>query len=75
MENETHKLLWNFVIQTDHPNLGQMTRPSNNQRKKKKKRKKRDLADVNFAVAANHCIKVKESEKKDKYQDLARELK
>ena len=30
---------------------------------------------VNFAVLADHRINLKESEKKDKYLDLARELK
>ena len=30
---------------------------------------------MNFAVPANHRIKLKESEKKNKYLDLARELK
>ena len=30
---------------------------------------------VDFAVPANHRIKLKECEKKDKYLDLARELK
>ena len=30
---------------------------------------------VNFAVTADHRIKLKECEKKDKYLDLARELK
>ena len=30
---------------------------------------------MDFAVPANHRIKLKESEKKDKYLDLARELK
>ena len=30
---------------------------------------------VNFAVPADHRIKLKEYEKKDKYLDLARELK
>ena len=29
---------------------------------------------VDFAVPADHRIKVKESEKKDKYLDLAREV-
>ena len=47
------------------PNLGQMTRPSNNQQQKKR--------IVDFAVPADHCVKLKESEKKDKYFDLARE--
>ena len=40
LENDTHKLLWDFDIHTDHPNLGQKTRPNNNQQKKKKKKKK-----------------------------------
>ena len=30
---------------------------------------------MNFAVPADHRLKLKESEKKDKYLDLARELK
>ena len=30
---------------------------------------------MNFAVPADHRVKLKESEKKDKYLDLARELK
>ena len=33
-ENDTHKLLWDSDKQTDHPNLGQKTRPYNNQQKK-----------------------------------------
>ena len=30
---------------------------------------------VDFAVSADHRVKIKESEKRDKYLDLARELK
>ena len=52
-------------------NLGPKTRPYNNQQKKKKKICK----VVDFAVPADHRIKLKESEKRDKYLDLARELK
>ena len=48
------------------PNLGQKTRPDNNYKKKK---------NENFAVPADHRIKLKECKKKDKYLDLARELK
>ena len=51
------------------PNLGQTTRPYNNQQKK------RTCKIVDFAVPADHRVKFKESEKKDKYLDLARELK
>ena len=53
------------------PNIGQKTRPSNNQPQKKKKIRK----IVDFVVTADHRIKLKECEKRDKYHDLARELK
>ena len=38
-------------------------------------KKKRICKIVDFAVPADHGINLKESEKKDKYLDLARELK
>ena len=38
-------------------------------------RQKRTCKIVDFAVPADHKIKLKESEKKDKYLDLARESK
>ena len=38
-------------------------------------KKKRICKIVNFAVPADHRIKLKECEKRDKYLDLARELK
>ena len=41
----------------------------------KKKKKKKICKSVDFAVLADHRINLKESEKKDKYLDLARELK
>ena len=59
LENDTHKLLWDFNIQTEH--LIPARRP--------------DLIIVDFAVPADYRINLKESEKKDKYLDLARELK
>ena len=52
------------------PNLSQKTRPNYNRQKKKEICK-----IVDFAVPADHRIKLKECEKKDKYLDLARELK
>ena len=66
----THKLLWDFDEQTDL--LISARRPNliiiNN--------KKREFAKtVNFAVPADYRIRPKEYEKKDKYLDLARELK
>ena len=51
------------------PNLGQKTKPYSNQQKK------RTSKIVDLAVPADHRIKLKESEKKDKYLDFARELK
>ena len=50
------------------PNLSQKTRPNNN-------KKKRTCKIVDFSVLAEYRIKLKECEKKDKYLDLARELK
>ncbi len=52
------------------PNLDQTTRSNSNQQKKK-----RTCKIVDFAVPADHRIKLKKSEKKDQYLDLARELK
>ena len=69
LENATHKLLWDFNIQTDH--LIPERRPDLIITNKKK----RTCTIVNFAVPADHRIKLKECEKKDKYLDLARELK
>ena len=42
---------------------------------KTNKQKKRICKIVEFAVPADHGMKLKESEKKDKYLNLARELK
>ena len=53
------------------PNLDQKTRHYNNRQKKEKKICK----IVDFSVPADHRIKLKECEKRDKYLDLARELK
>ena len=71
LENDTHKVLRDFDIHTDP--LISARRPDfliiN------KKRKKKIYKIVDFAVLANHRIKLKECEKRDKYPDLARELK
>ena len=57
---------WNL---NGSPNLSQTIIPSHSQPKKTLHRK------VDFAVPADHRIKLKESEKRDKYQELVRELK
>ena len=74
-DNATHKFLWVFNIQTDH--LIPARRPDLIiiNKKKKKEKKKRTCKIVDFAVPADHRIKLKECEKRDKYLDLARELK
>ena len=69
LENATHKLHWDFNIQTDH--LIAARRPDLTIINKKK----RTCKIVDFALPADHRIKLKECEKKDKYLDLARELK
>ena len=74
LKDNTHKLLWDFDIHTDHlisarkPDLIIIN-------EKKKKKKKRTCKIVDFVVPADHRIKLKECEKKDKYLNLARELK
>ena len=69
LENDTHKLLWDFDIHTDH--LISARRPdfiiSN--------KIKRIFKIVYFAVPADLRIKLNECEKKDTSFDLARELK
>ena len=70
LENDTHKLLWDFNIQTDH--LIPARRPDliiiNN--------KKRDFAKLSTLVSQRTTrINLKEWEKKGKYLDRASELK
>ena len=66
LENETHRILWDFVIQTDH--LISARRPDlvivN----------KRTCRIVDVTVPPDYRVKLKESEKRDKYLDLAREM-
>ena len=69
LEKDSHKLLWDFNIQTDH--LIPARRPDLIIINKRK----RICKIVDLAVPADHRINLKESEKKDKYLDLARELK
>ena len=68
LENDTHKLLCDFNIQTDHLILAR--RPDLIIINKNK----RICKIVDFAVPADYRIKLKESEKKDKYLEIAREL-
>ena len=69
LENDLHKLLCDFNIQTNH--LIPARRPDLIIINKKM----RICKIVDFAVLVDHRINLKESEKKDKYLNLAREIK
>ena len=69
IENDSHKLLLDFNIQTDHQIPARRLDPIIINKKM------RICKIVDFAVPADHRINLKESEKKDKYLDLAREMK
>ena len=69
LENDAHKLFWDFDIQTDHLILAWKTDLVIILKKKK------ICEIVDFAVPADLRIKLKDREKRDKYLDLARELK
>ena len=69
LENNTHKLRWDFDIHVDH--IISARRPDQIMINKKK----RTCKIVDSAVLADYRIKLKEYEKKDKYLDIARELK
>ena len=66
---QTHQGFWD---KNGWPNLVQMTRPYNKQQQQQKKENK---IIVDFAVLSDHRVNLKETEKKDKYLDFARELK
>ena len=63
LENDIHKLLWDFDIQMDH--VISAGRPDQRIINNKKK-KKRICNIVDFAVPADHRIKLKVCEKKDR---------
>ena len=69
LENDSHKLQWDFNIQTDH------LIPARRLDLIIINKRKRISKTVDFADPADHRINLKESEKKDKYLYLTRELK
>ena len=76
LENVTHRLLWDFDIQTDHIiSARRLNQVILNNKNKRRKKKKRTCWIVDFAVPYDHKVKLKEGEKRDKYLDLAWELK
>ena len=68
--NETHKILWDFEKQKKKKLL-----PARRPVLVLINKKKRTCSVVNFAVLADHGLKIKESEKRDKHLDLTRKLK
>ena len=69
LENDTHKLLWDFDIHTDHLITARRSDFMIIYRKK------RICKIIDFAVPVYHRMNLKECEKKDKCLDLARVLK
>ena len=69
LENVIQKVFRDFEIQTDHLISARWSDLLIVNRKKK------TCQIVDFAIPADHRIKLKESEKRDKYLDLAWELK
>ena len=69
-ENETHKDVWDFDIQADHLIFAERSDLVT-----VNKKERRTCRIVDFAVPADHRVKLKEGEKRDKCLDLARELK
>ena len=66
----THTTPLEFLDANGSSNLSQTTRPYNNQQ-----RKKRTCKIVDFAVPADHRVKLKAGEKNDNYLNLARGMK
>ena len=63
-KNETHKIFWDFVIETDH------SIPVRKSDVVLINKKKINCLLLDFAVPANLWVKVKEGEKIEKYLDF-----
>ena len=74
-ENEIHIFFCDFEVQTDYQISARRPDLKIINKKKKKEKKKRTCRIVDFAVPADHRVKLKECEKRDEYQHLAREWK
>ena len=72
-ENETHTLLWDFEIQTDH--LISDRRTDRATTTTTTTTTKRNGQIVDLPVPADPKVKLKENERRYSYLDLARELK
>ena len=65
-KNETHKIIWDFEIQTDYPIQTSLSF---------KWQEEKNLHRVNFAVLGDYSGQVKEGKKLYKYMELERKLK
>ena len=71
-ENENQNILWYFEVQTDHlipvrrPDLVVVCQPLP-PKKNKSKKPRETYRTVDFTVSANHRMKIKYNEKRDKY--------
>ena len=63
LENEMHKLLWDFKNQMDHLSLA---RQQDLIMVNQKKNNKRTCQIVDFAIPADHRVRLKESKKQNK---------
>lgn len=70
LENKNHKVLWDFDTQTDYT---VQAKRSNMIIVNKEKKRACQIEDV--VMPARYIVKMKESEKLEKYQSFARELK
>ena len=83
LQDVTHRILWDIERETDHlisarqPDLVKVKKKKKKKKeeKEKKKKEKRICRILNFAVLADHGVKLRESEKRDKYLDITEELK
>ena len=64
LEKDTHKLLWDFDIRTDHLILARRPDLIIIYKKKQIKKTKNICKIVDFAVPADHRIKLKERERR-----------
>ena len=68
LENYKSQVIWDFEVQTDHET--QARRPD-----LIIVDKERNTCQIlDFAIPGDHRVEMKEKEKREKYQDLAREL-
>ena len=63
-ENEMHKVLWDFEIQTDYIISARLTRLRDSQQKKKKKKKRERTSRIEyFAVPVDHRGRLRRTKK------------